>query len=160
LRATAPIARVHDKCLNDSALPFKLALFSTVNVMKPRDIFGLGVRLLGLVFLYFGLRAVSPMLDLDVIENPDKNEIINDLLPVVFNLVIALVLLRGGFLMRWAYPETSKIELSSKNLENLSSQPKRVITAPEVITEPSAPAKSTGMERADAKLAALVEKPK
>lgn len=128
--------------------------------MKPRDIFGLGVRLLGLVFLYFGLRAVSPMLDLDVIENPDKNEIINDLLPVVFNLVIALVLLRGGFLMRWAYPETSlKTELS-KNLNSLPSQPRRIITTPEPVSEPAAPAKPTGMAQADEKLAALVEKPK
>lgn len=130
--------------------------------MKPKDIFGLGVRLLGLFFLYLGFKAVSPLLDLDVIENPDKNEIINDLLPVVFNLAVGLCLLRGWFLMRWAYPDSSKAG-ALKNLEELPAQPKRVIATPEpapTTPEPAPQAKSTGMERADEKLAALVEKPK
>ena len=33
-----------------------------------KDIFGLAVRLLGLLFLYFGLSAVPPLLDLGAIE--------------------------------------------------------------------------------------------
>jgi hypothetical protein len=131
--------------------------------MKPKDIFGLGIRLLGLFFLYLGLRAVSPLLDLDIIRNPaaNKDEILNDLLPVVFNLVVGLCLLRGVFFIHWAYPESSKPGMAKK-FENLPAQPKRVITSEPVSStpEPALPAKSSGMERADEKLAALVEKPK
>jgi len=118
--------------------------------MKPKDIFGLAVRLLGLLFLYLGLRAVTPMLDLDVFENPDKNEIINDLMPVAFNLVIAGFLLSSGFLIRLAYPETPKI------LERLPSQPKPTTSLQEPVQSPEL----TGTERTEKKLAALVEKPK
>ena len=70
--------------------------------MKPRDIFGLAVRLLGLFFLYLGLRAVTPMLDLGAIGTASKSDIINAILPIVFNLAVAWWLLGGGLLMRRA----------------------------------------------------------
>jgi hypothetical protein len=119
--------------------------------MKPKDIFGLAVRLLGLLFLYFGLRAVMPMLDLEIIENPDKNDIINGLLPVVFNLAIAWWLLGGG-LARRAYPESK-----ASDPIRLREQP---VPAPTHAT-PSAPSapELTGMDRAEQKLAGLVDKP-
>ena len=120
--------------------------------MKPKDIFkdifGLAVRLLGLLFLYFGLKAVMPMLDLELIENPDKNDIINGLMPIIFNLAIAWWLLGGG-LTRRAYPE-SKI-----------SEPAAPPRPGSAVQSPAQPASTelTGMERAEQKLAALVEKP-
>ena len=120
--------------------------------MKPKDIFGLAVRLLGLLFLYFGLRAVIPMLDLELIENPDKNDIIYGLMPIVFNLAVAWWLLGGG-LARRAYPE-------SKISESRFSEPPQ--SRPESATPRPAQAPSSelsGMERAEQKLAALVEKP-
>ena len=116
--------------------------------MKPKDIFGLAVRLLGLLFLYFGLRGVIPMLDVDVFNSPDKNEIINDLLPVVFNLAIALWLLSGKLLVWWAYPETTKNTLPAHPKQTTASSVPA--PAPELI----------GMDSAEKKLAALVEKPK
>ena len=116
--------------------------------MKPKDIFGLAVRLLGLLFLYFGLRGVIPLLDVDVFNSPDKNEIINDLLPVAFNLVVAVWLFSGKFLVHWAYPETPRTPLPL--------QPRQP-----TLSEPTPPApKLTGMDSAEKKLAALVEKPK
>ncbi len=115
--------------------------------MKAKDIFGLAVRLLGLVFLYFGLRGVIPLLDVDVFNSPDKNEIINDLLPVAFNLAAALWLLSGKLLVRWAYPESSKAPLPP--------QPRQP-----TISESTPAPELTGMDRAEKKLAALVEKPK
>ena len=115
-----------------------------------RDIFGLAVRLLGLVFLYLGLRAVTPMLDLGAIETAGKSDIITAILPVVFNLAVAWWLIRGGFLIRRAYPESSKI----------SPRP----DAPEEGTASATrPTRSEGMTDEDAtdkKLSRLVEKPK
>jgi hypothetical protein len=118
--------------------------------MKPKDIFGLAVRLLGLYFLYLGLNALSQMLGSDIIENPDKTDVVNGLLPVVFDLVIAWWLLAGGFLVRMAYPDAPKISgnspVGAKQLEP---------------TQESAPAPGlTDMDQAEKKLAALVEKPK
>ena len=116
--------------------------------MKPKDIFGLAVRLLGLAFLYFGLKAVMPMLDLELIENPDKSDVINGLMPVVFNLAIAWWLLGGG-LARRAYPEskTSEPTRPPERREPAPAQPAQT-PSPEL----------TGMERAEQKLAALVDK--
>ncbi len=116
--------------------------------MKPKDIFGLAVRLLGLGFLYFGLKDVIPMLDVNVFQSPDKNEIINDLLPVAFNLAVAIWLLSGKLLIRWAYPEASKTPLPS--------QPKQITTS----SVPAPVPELTSMDSAEKKLAALVEKPK
>jgi hypothetical protein len=118
--------------------------------MKPRDIFGLAVRLLGVWFLYLGLRGVTLLLDLGAIETASKSDLINAILPIAFNLLVAWWLLGGGGLVRRAYPETLK------NSDRSHSQ-----------AEPEAPAthstrsqELTDMDKAEKKLAPLVEKPK
>jgi len=119
----------------------------------PREAFGLAVRLVGLYFLYLGLSAITLLLGSDVgdmVKNPDKTDLINALLPVAFDLVVAWCLLRGGWLIRRAYPETSKVS------ENLPAQIKRTTPSPEPAPSPQL----TGMDQAEKKLAALVEKPK
>jgi hypothetical protein len=117
--------------------------------MKPRDIFGLAVRLLGLFFLYLGLRAVSPLLDLEAIGNAGKSDIINAILPIAFNLLVAWWLLGGGLLMRRAYPEASKI--SDHSHSRTEQGPAANSTQSQELTD---------MDRAEKKLASLVEKPK
>ena len=72
-----------------------------------RDIFGLAVRLLGLVFLCLGLKDVPVLLDVPTLLNGDKLEILNSALPVLFNLAIAWWLIGGGLLIRRAYPAAS-----------------------------------------------------
>jgi hypothetical protein len=122
--------------------------------MKPRDIFkdifGLAVRLLGLVFLYLGLSAVTPLLDFSAIETAVKSDIITAILPIVFNLAIAWWLLGGGWLIRRAYPEASRIAPHS--------------FAPGEGTAPAAKSGqsqgTTDMDVADKKLASLVGKTK
>lgn len=118
--------------------------------MKPKDIFGLAVRLLGLLFLYLALKAFTQMLDLDLIQNPDKTDLINTLMPAVFNLLVAVFLLHGKLLTRWAYPETK-----TSLLEQLK-QP-APLSHPESVPPPKPAA---AMDLAESKLAALVEKPK
>jgi len=118
--------------------------------MKPRDIFGLAVRLLGLFFLYLGLRAMSPVLDLEAIENAGKSDIINALLPVAFNLLVAWWLLGGGLLMRRAYPEASKISNHS-HPQTERAPPAANSTQSQELTD---------MDRTEKRLASLVEKPK
>lgn len=122
--------------------------------MKPRDIFkdifGLAVRLLGLVFLYFGLSAVPPLLDFGAIETAGKSDILNAILPVVFNLAVAWWLLGGGLLVRRAYPEASRI--------SPHSQAQGEGTAP--ATKPVQSEGVMDMETAEKKLASLVGKPK
>ncbi len=120
--------------------------------MKPKDIFGLAVRLLGLFFLYSGLRAVLPMLDLELIKHPDTDDIINGLMPVVFNLAIAWWLVGGG-LVRWAYPESKASQFKPSEPE----RPREGPSAPRPV-QVSSP-QPTGMEQAEQKLASLVEKP-
>lgn len=128
--------------------------------MKPRDIFGLAVRLLGLLFLYFGLRAVMPLLDIELIENSDKTDLIDGLMPVVFNLAVGWWLLGGG-LVRRAYPEPRGAK-SARPSENPASSPsareKRDFTAPGR-PGPFQSLEVSGMEQAEHKLAALVDKP-
>lgn len=116
----------------------------------PRDAFGLAVRLVGLYFLYLGLNALTQLLGSDIIENPDKTDVVNGLLPVAFDLAVGWWLLGGRWLIRRAYPESSKAS------ENLPAQIKRTTPSPEAAPSPEL----TGMEQAEKKLAALVEKPK
>jgi hypothetical protein len=122
--------------------------------MKPRDlfkdIFGLAVRLLGLVFLYFGLSAVLPILDLGAIETAGRGDILNAILPVVFNLAVAWWLMGGGLLIRRAYPEPARTsDDSHSHLERGVPEPKS--TPPQALAD---------MDRAERKLAPFVEKPK
>jgi hypothetical protein len=115
-----------------------------------KDIFTLAVRLLGLVFLYLGLSAVAPLLDFSAIETTDKSDLITTILPIVFNLAVAWWLLGGGLLIRRAYPETPVIpSLSPAQREEAMST-----------TTSTLPQRTTEMESANKKLAALVEKPK
>jgi hypothetical protein len=118
--------------------------------MKPRDIFGLAVRLLGLFFLYLGLKAVPPMLDLGAIENAGQNDIINAVLPIVFNLLVAWWLLGGGLLTRRAYPEAPKIPDHSPVRSERGAPAANSMQSPAL----------TDLDRAEKKLASLVEKPK
>jgi hypothetical protein len=126
------------------------ALFRLMHEMKPRDIFGLAGRLLGLFFLYLGLRAVSPLLDLEAIENAGKGDIINAILPIAFNLLVAWWLLGSGLLMRRAYPEESKISGRS-HPQAERGMPAANSTQPQELTD---------MDRAEKRLAPLVEKPR
>lgn len=114
------------------------------------DIFALAVRLLGLVFLYFGLRAVTPLLDLGAIETAGTGDILNAILPIVFNLAVAWWLLGGRWLVRRAYPETLR------SSDNPHSHVER--ETPESGSTP--PHELADMDRAEKKLAPLVEKPK
>ena len=115
-----------------------------------KDIFALAVRLLGLVFLYLGLSAVTPLLDFGALETAAKSDLITAILPIVFNLVVAWWLLGGGVLIRRAYPETSTSSSASP------AQREEAMPA----TTAAAPERTADMEAADKKLAALVEKSK
>lgn len=141
------------KPLENEMLPVNLksALAHTMKSRELcRDIFGLAVRLLGLYFLYLVLRAVSPWLDLEVIETASRHDIINAILPMAFHLAIAWWLLRGDWLLRRAYPDGPKIPVrSSPPLDQETSGTQSVHS--KGLTE---------MDRAEQKLAALVEKPK
>ena len=113
-----------------------------------KDIFTLAVRILGLVFLYLGLSAVTPLLDFSAIETADKSDLITAILPIVFNLAVAWWLLGGGRLIRRAYPETPGIP---------SASPAQRETAMSTTPSPS-PQRMTDLEAADKKLSTLVEK--
>jgi hypothetical protein len=114
-----------------------------------KGIFGLAVRLLGLVFLYFGLSAVPPLLDFGAIETANAGDIITAVLPIVFDLIVAWWLIGGGLLIRRAYPETAKfVSHSSVSGEAVTQQTKSV---------PSQ--RTPDMETAEKKLASLLAKP-
>ena len=115
-----------------------------------KDIFGLAVRLLGLVFLYLGLSAVPPLLDFGAIETAAKSDIITALLPIAFNLAVGWWLLDGRWLIRRAYPNAADVG------SHASWQ--RAETTP--VNTPTQPQHSTDRESPDKKLAALVQKPK
>ena len=121
--------------------------------MKPKDIFGLAVRLLGLYFLYNGLTRVTPMLDFELIKHPDSDDIITGLLPVVFYLAIAWWLVSGG-LVRWAYPEAKVSQFKAPEADRPREEP---VTPPRAAQ--ISPLRLTGMEQAEQKLAVLVDKP-
>jgi hypothetical protein len=115
-----------------------------------KDIFSLAVRLLGLVFLYLGLSAVTPLLDFSALQTANAGDIINALLPVIFNLLVAWWLLGGRWLIRRAYPET-------RGISPYLPEPKEGAPSTAV---PTRSERTPDMEIADKKLAALVEKPK
>ncbi len=100
------------------------------------------------------------MLSLDFFNPFDKNDFINTLIPVAFNLVVAVWLIGGGWgLLKWAYPEGSerpKLSQPQPISEPASPQPKPATPSPQAVPQPEL----TGMARAEEKLAALMEKPK
>lgn len=112
-----------------------------------KGIFGLAVRLLGLIFIYFALSAVPPLLDVGAIETAAKSDIITAVLPILFNLAVGWWLIGGGMLIRRAYPEATRISSYPQ------AQGNRTIP-------PAQSEGKTDMETADKKLASLVEKPK
>lgn len=66
--------------------------------MKPKDIFPIAIKLLGLVFLYDGLKAVPPIFFGAYLAIPH----------VIFFLALAWWLLGGAkLLMKRAYPESA-----------------------------------------------------
>ncbi|MGA3283847.1 MAG: hypothetical protein ABSD57_05240 [Verrucomicrobiota bacterium] len=140
--------------LTDDGERIQLTHAQIQRAMKPRDIFkdifGLAVRLLGLVFLYFGLSAVPPLLDFGAIETAGRGDILNVILPVVFNLAVAWWLIGGGLLVRRAYPEAPRISLHP-NARDEGVAP---------LAKPTQSQGTKDMETAEKKLASLVGKPK
>ena len=90
------------------------------------------------------------MLDLEAIGNAGKSDIINAILPIAFNLLVAWWLLGGGLLVRRAYPDAPKIS------DHSPSQMERGTSSTD-LTQSQA---LTDMDRAEKKLASLVEKQK
>ena len=75
--------------------------------MKPRDIFKLAVRVLGLVFLYHGLSALPTVIPL-ILTSAIGNFVIGVLM-VVWPLAIAWWLIGGATLLTGrAYPQTTE----------------------------------------------------
>ena len=120
--------------------------------MKTKDIFTLAVRLLGLYFLYIGLRGldVPSLMDVTIIKGDNLDDIISTLLPVVFNLTVAWLLLGNFFLVRRAYPDSSKLA------ERFGLPPESATP----VAKPVEPAVMSDLEIAEKKLAGLVGKPK
>lgn len=115
-----------------------------------KGIFGLAVRLLGLVFLYLGLSAVPSLLDLGALETAARSDIFTAVLPIVFNLAVGWWLIGGGLLIRRAYPEASGLSRYAQRQEQNG-------------VSASKPDESQGMAEMDAaekKLESLVEKQK
>jgi hypothetical protein len=74
------------------------------HTMKPKDIFSLAVRLLGLVFLYHGLSALPSVLSL--IPPSSVGSFVNGIIMFAWPLVVAYWLLGGApLLMCIAYPD-------------------------------------------------------
>ena len=78
--------------------------------MKPRDIFNLAVRLLGLVFLYQGLQALPPaaIQFCGAILNINSGAILASLVTAGWPLLVSYWLLRGAPpILCTAYPDAS-----------------------------------------------------
>lgn len=121
--------------------------------MKPKEIskeiFGLAVRLLGLVFLYLGLKDAPIVMNVLNLMGEEKSDIVAEVLPVVFNLVVACWLLRSSMLIRWAYPDAPKMQ------EHFHPPAERAAAAVQ-----SAQPQAKDLDAAEKKLASLVAKPK
>jgi hypothetical protein len=73
--------------------------------MKPKDIFSLAVRILGLIFLYHGLLALPSVVPL-IFAGPPVGTFIGGILMVVWPLLVARWLLSGApLVMRLAFPD-------------------------------------------------------
>jgi hypothetical protein len=116
--------------------------------MKPKEIFGLAVRLLGLVFLYLGLKDAPIVMNVPTLMGEEKSDIVAEVLPVVFNLVVACWLLRSSMLIRWAYPDAPRIH------EQFHPPAERAAAA-----QPVQP-QVKDLDAAEKKLASLLAKPK
>ena len=75
--------------------------------MKPKDIFKLAIRVLGLVFLYHGLSGLPTLIPL--LFSGAVIPFAVSALMVVWQLILGYWFLRGApFIMRVAYPETAE----------------------------------------------------
>ena len=117
-----------------------------------KNIFSLTVRLMGLYLFYAGLKDLDTpaLLDVTIIRVEKSSDIINAVLPVLFNLTVAWWLLGNRFLTNRAYPESSRI------LEHLRS-PSGQVTP---VHKTQQFEDLTQMEAAEKKLAVLIGKPK
>lgn len=123
-----------------------LAIMKSGDIFK--SIFGLAVRILGLVFLYLGLSAVPPLLDLGAIETAARGDIIAAILPIVFNLLVGWWLIGGGLLIRRAYPEAPGFSHHSRAQGESTPSP----------AKSDSPRETANMDAANKKLESLVEK--
>jgi hypothetical protein len=83
-------------------------------------------------------------------ETASKNDVLNAILPIAFNLLVAWWLLGGGWLARRAYPDAPKIQ---DNLLPLAGRGTPVGNS-------APPQELTDLDRTEKRLASLVEKPK
>ena len=121
--------------------------------MKPdeifKGIFTLAVRLLGLAFVYFGLSAIPPLLDLGAIETAGKTDILSATLPIAFDLLVGWWLIGGGLLVRRAYPQAKSADYARTRGQDRA----------DAIT-PGSRRETADMDAADQKLQSFVQKPK
>ena len=124
-----------------------------MNLKPPyKDIFILAIRLLGLYFIYFGLKDldVPAFMDVTILKGDNLDDVVSTLLPVVFNLAVAWLLLGNYFLVRRAYPEPTKLS------ERFPLPGETGVLA----AKPPEPPGANELEVAEKKLASLVGKPK
>ena len=87
--------------------------------MKPKDIFSLAIRLLGLVFLYHGLQAI-PAVVVAIITAESLRGIFFSVLMAGWQLGLALWLIRGApLVLRQAYPDTSKVSEEARLIQQV-----------------------------------------
>ena len=72
--------------------------------MRPREIFQLAIRLLGLLFLYHGLSVVPSLIQLILAQSASVGTFIYTIFVIGWNLAVAWWLIGGAaLLMRHAY---------------------------------------------------------
>ena len=85
--------------------------------MKPKDLFGLAVRLLGLFFVYLALKTLPV-----VFSGPPAQVAVRTFLTVVFYFVVGWWLMGGArLLVQRAYPVGSNDQESSRGIRRSSS---------------------------------------
>jgi hypothetical protein len=114
------------------------------------ELFRLAVRLAGLFFLCIGLKdlVVQTFFVLAQARGTSAFNLLSNCLPVVFTLTVALWLLRGNWLVRMAYPVTNRFATPAPTPAR-QNEPDAGAVAPSQFNQ---------MEKAEQKLAALVEK--
>ena len=121
--------------------------------MKANDLckesFHLAVKLLGLLFLYDGLKdlSVPALMDLTIIKGDTADDVFNAILSASFNLIVAWWLLGNKSLVRRAYPAASRI---LNNPPSVAEPPMTPVTT----SQP----RESDMEAVERKLAELLYK--
>lgn len=117
-----------------------------------KNVFGLAVKLTGLWFIYLGFRDMPPLLQLPTMIGYTETDVISALLPVVFNLIAGVWLIRNKFLIRLAYPK--KPEPSYREPADLPANRSEPMTGIPPTHEPSRP------DAVEQRLASLIKTPK